>query len=333
MAQKLFYKKGERRMRSTRIWLIIAASLVLIGSIILGGVMTMIKWDISKLSTAKYETNNYEISEKYTDILIVTNTADVVLVPSESEKTTVLCHEQNNIKHSVSVKDDALTIEVEDTRKWYEYIGINIGTPKITVTVPAKEYGTLSVRSDTGKVEVAKEFTFENVDISGNTGNVTNYACASGNVKIKTTTGSITVENISASNLELSVSTGNITVSDVICENDVKVNVSTGKTNLGDIKCKNLTTVGSTGNVSLKNVITSEKLSVKRTTGKINFDRCDAAELAVSASTGNVYGTLLSEKVFLCESSTGKVSVPKTTSGGRCEITTSTGDIIIEITP
>ena len=42
----------------TKIWLIIAASFVLIGCIIFGGVMTMLKWDFTKLSTDKYETND-----------------------------------------------------------------------------------------------------------------------------------------------------------------------------------------------------------------------------------------------------------------------------------
>ncbi len=34
---------------------------------------------------------------------------------------------------------------------------------------------------------------------------------------------------------------------------------------------------------------------------------------------------------FIAESSTGKLDVPKTTSGGICEIKANTGDIVIEI--
>ena len=69
--------------KSTKIWLIIAASLVLIGLIIFAGVMSMVKWDFKKLSTVKYETNNYEITEEYRNISIVTNTADIVFVGGE----------------------------------------------------------------------------------------------------------------------------------------------------------------------------------------------------------------------------------------------------------
>ena len=39
----------------------------------------------------------------------------------------------------------------------------------------------------------------------------------------------------------------------------------------------------------------------------------------------------LSDKVFLTETDTGKVDVPKSITGGRCEITTDSGDITVEV--
>lgn len=315
----------------TKVWLITAACLMLIGCIIFGGVMTMLKWDFTKLSTGKYETNDYEITESYSDISIITDTADVVFAPSENQITSVVCHEQESVKHSVTVKNGKLVIEVSDTRKWYEYIAVNFDTPKITVSVPQGEYGALLVKSDTGNVEIPKDFTFESIDISESTGNVTNFASASENIIIKTSTGSIRVENVSASALDLSVSTGRVTVSDVSCEGDVKINVSTGKTNLTDIRCKNVVSNGNTGAISLKNVIAAEIFSIERSTGDVKFDGCDAAEIFVKTDTGDVTGTLLSDKAFVVETATGSVDVPKTASGGKCEITTSTGDINVSI--
>ena len=315
----------------TKVWIIIAASFVLVGGIIFGGVMSMLKWDFTKLSTVKCETNNYEITENFNNISIITDTADVVFVPSENQKVSVVCHEQKNMKHSVTVQNGELVIEVVDTRKWYEYIGINLGTLKITVYIPQDEYGMLFVKSSTGNVEIPTEFKFENIDISESTGNVTNYASASENIRIKTSTGNIRVENVSADTLDLSVSTGGITVSNATCEGNVKTNVSTGKTNLINIECKNVVSNGNTGAISLKNVIAAEKFSIERSIGDVKFDGCDATEISVKTDTGDVTGTLLSEKVFITETSIGRINVPKTTSGGKCEITTSTGDINISI--
>ena len=315
----------------TKVWLIIATSFVLVGGIIFVGVMSMLEWDFTKLSTGKYETNDHEIAENFKSISIITNTADIVLLPSENSKTSVSCYEQRNVKHLVAVNDGALVIEVVDTRKWYEHIGINFGTPKITVYIPQGEYGKLSIKSSTGDVEIPKEFKFENIDISESTGNVTNYASASEDIIIKTSTGNIHVENVSANTIDLSVSTGEVTVSDVTCEGDVKINVSTGKTNLTNIRCKNLVSTGNTGAISLKNVIAAEKFSIERSTGDVKFDGCDAAEISIETDTGDVRGCLLTDKIFIVQTDTGDVDVPKTVTGGKCEITTSTGDINISI--
>ncbi len=317
--------------KQTKIWLIIAFSLLLVGCIIFGGAMTMLKWDFSKLSTIKYETNEYSINQEYKNISILTKTADILFVPSENSRTSVVCQEQKNVKHSVSVNDGTLIIENIDTRKWYEYVGINLGTPKITVYVPQGEFGALSVKSSTGCVEIPKEFKFETIDISASTGNVTNFSSASNLIKIKTSTGNIRIENITANALDLSVSSGRITASNITSDGEVRINVSTGKANLTDIECENIISSGDTGDITLKNVIAKGKLTIKRSTGDIKFDGSDAAELNIETDTGDITGSLLSDKVFITQTDTGSVDVPKTVTGGKCEITTDTGDIKINI--
>jgi len=317
--------------RTTKLWLIIAATLVLVGGIIFGGVMTVFEWDFTKLSTVKYETNDYEINEAYKNILIQTNTADIVFLPSENSKTSIVCHEQKKAKHSVTVNDGTLVIEIVDTRKWYEHIGIIFSAPKITVYIPQGEYGTLSVNGSTGDVKIPNDFKFESIDISISTGSVKCLASTLEQIKIKTSTGDICVENVLADTIDLSVSTGSVTVSEVTCKGDIKINVSTGKTNITDIDCKNVVSSGSTGDIFLKNVIATEKFTVERSTGKVKFEGSDAAEILVKTDTGDVTGNLLTDKVFITQTDTGSIDVPKTVTGGRCEITTDTGNIKINI--
>ncbi len=317
--------------KCAKIWLIIVSSLVVLGCGFFAGVMTMLDWDFTKLSTVKYETNEHQIEKDYKSISVITDTADIVFVPSTNMETSVVCREQNNMKHSVTVQDDTLVIEVTDTRKWYEHIGIFFSSPKITVYIPSGEYALLSVKGDTGDVEIPNAFNFDSIDISVSTGDIKNYACASDNIKIKTTTGDIKTEDISTGTLWLSVSTGDITVSNITCEGDVNIQVSTGDARLDDISCKSVISSGSTGDISLKNVISTEKYSIERSTGDVQLDRCDAAEIYIKTDTGDVRGTLLSEKIFIVATDTGRVNVPKTITGGRCEITTDTGDIRIKI--
>lgn len=316
---------------STKILIIAAISLILVGSMIFGCVMLTLNWDITKLSTDKYETNEHEISESFSSVSVVTETASIVFLPSDNEKCSVVCYEEEKVKHSVFVKDDTLTVEAVNTKKWYEHIGINIGSPKITVYLPLSEYRDLYVKTNTGAVEIPKDFTFENIEITENTGSVKCYASASDSLKIKTTTGSIRIEGVSANYIDLSVSTGKVTLSNTVCAGDVRVNVSTGNAELSGVSCKNLTSSGSTGSISLVNVIATEKLSVERSTGSVKFSRSDASDILVKTDTGNVSGSLLSEKVFITSTDTGRIDVPKTASGGRCEISTDTGNIIISI--
>ncbi len=318
----------------TKVWLIIAASLVLIGCILFAGVMSTLRWDFTKLSTVKYETNTYEISEVFDSISMNADTADIVFAFSDNGKCRVACHEEENAKHSVTVEDGTLTVELIDERSisdYIQYIGINIGSPKITVYLPETEYASLLIYEDTGDVEIPKDFTFKDVDISLSTGDVDFCASASEMIKIKTSTGDIHVENVSAGELDISVSTGKVTVLGVTCKGDVRVDVSTGKAYLTDIACKSVISSGSTGDISLDNVIAAEKFSIKRSTGDIRFDSSDAAEIFAETDTGDVTGTLLTDKVFITQTDTGGVDVPKTATGGRCEIITNTGNIKITV--
>ena len=317
--------------KSTKIWLIAAACLVLIGCIMFGGVMSMLKWDFTKLSTVKYETNNYEIFEDYQNISIVTDTADIVFVPSETGETTVVCYEPEHTEHSVTVTDSTLIISVQNTRKWYEHISLSFSTPKITVSMPRGEYGMLLATASTGNVEIPECFKFETMGISENTGNVTVFSPVLGAVSIKGSTGAIRVENITAGALNLSVTTGSITVSNIDCKGDATFNVSTGKTVLTDLTCKNVISHGDTGSLRMTNVVAAGSFRLSRSTGDIQLDGSDAAEIFVQTDTGNVTGTLLSEKVFITQTDTGRVRVPNTASGGTCEIRTDTGDIKLDI--
>ena len=319
--------------KCAKIWLITAVLLILTGGIIFGGVMSVLKWNFKELSTNKYVENIYNVSEEFTSISVDTDTSDILFIPTENLQGSVTCYEQKKVSHSVSVKDGVLTVETLDTRKWYDHIGINFSAPSIKIYIPRGEYGALSVKTDTGDIDIPEELKFKSIDIKTDTGDVTNYASASETIKVKTSTGKIQIEDISAASLDLSVTTGNVTLSGGSCDGDIKIKVSTGKSYLTDVICKSLLSSGRTGDISLKNVTVSEKLSIERSTGGVSFESLDADEIFVKTDTGDVTGTLRSEKVFITKTDTGRVSVPDSVTGGRCEISTDTGNIKISIVP
>lgn len=309
----------------------IITALVVVGLIIFIAVMHQYQWDFTKLSTGNYETNTYTVKEQFHNISVNTDTADVTFMLSQDKICTVECYEDPKSKHSVAVQGDTLAINLVEQKAWYDYIGIDFDSPKIKISLPQTYYNALEVKESTGDVQIPKEFTFQDVDIRLSTGHVAFYADADRQVKIRTSTGSIRVENASVGALDLTASTGGITVSDTMCAGDAHLEVSTGKTLLDTFSCKNLSSEGDTGDISLSNVAVAEEIEIERSTGDVQFDGVDAGEIFVETDTGDVTGTLLSEKVFLIETDTGRVDVPKSITGGRCEISTDTGDIRLEI--
>ncbi|MBQ1566073.1 MAG: DUF4097 family beta strand repeat protein [Clostridia bacterium] len=315
---------------AAKVWLIIAAVLVVGGLVLFGIVMSAKQWDFSELGVGgKNQIKTYRITEAFQSISMETDTADICFVPSADGTCRVECCESEQEKHTVVVLNGVLTIRHVDEREWFERISLFAETPKITVYLPAGEYDSLVITEHTGDIELPEAFSFRTADITASTGDVKTAASAE-RIAIQTSTGDIAVENVKADTMELSVSTGRVTVQSVACTGGLSICVSTGKTQLTDVSCGLLISTGSTGDLSMKNTVVATMLSIERSTGDVRFDGCDAAEITVKTGTGDVTGTLLSDKVFLTETGTGRIDVPKSTVGGRCEIKTDTGDIKID---
>ena len=278
-----------------KIWLLTAAALILIGGLMFVGVMSALKWDFTKLSTVRYVTKDYEITEEFTNISIDSNTAKIQILPSEDQTVRVTCLEEEFEPFDVSVQEGTLKIEVQNNKNWYHHIGISFGSPKLTVYLPEETYAQLT---------------------------------------IKNTTGAVSVEHIDAENMTITVSTGHVTVTDVSCSETMRIKTTTGKTELKNIQCGNLWSDGNTGDITMEQVEATWKLFAERTTGNVQFSRCDAREISISSTTGDVSGSLLTPKNYEVKTTTGKVSVPQTDScmtdtNGSCVIETTTGNITI----
>ena len=293
--------------------------------------MSAYHWDFTALSTEKYETNQYAVIDEFKGISISTDTSDISFAPSEDNQCRVVCHERAEERRSPFVKDGVLIIDSEEkgTDKWYKYINISFDSPKITVYLPEAEYDSLFIKTSTGSVEIPDGFSFANTEISLVTGDINFSASAYEYAKLRTDTGNITVKNTATGMLDIYTSIGDVKVLGVDSAGDIKINSETGNTSLTDIKCENLVSIGEMGDISLRNVIAANKFHIENDTGSVEFDRSDAVEIFVKVDMGDIKGSLLTDKIFIAESDMGNVNVPRTVSGGRCELITDTGDIEI----
>ena len=312
-------------------WIITAIVLLVTGIVICGVSFGVLGFDLGKLSTVTYVTNTYDVSEKFQNISIDGDTENIKFVFSEEEKCRVVCFEEENDLHTVGVEDQTLTIEKKDRKGFWWNVSIATESPSITVYLPEKVYKELSIESDTGDVEIPKEFSFDTIDVNLDTGDMSCLASAEGDIRVRTDTGHITIADVTAAGMLLSSDTGKMELSDVKISGDLEIQEHTGKVVLENVKCRNFTSDGDTGSLVMTNVTASGEFNLERNTGDIEFHGCDAETIYVETDTGDVTGTLLTDKVFITETDTGSVDVPKSVTGERCEISTDTGDIRIEI--
>lgn len=317
--------------KATKIWLVIATCLVIAGLLLFAWAMSALNWDFTKLSTAKLESNTYEIKEAFSSISIDVNTTEIEFVLTDGEECRIECYEFEKEKHTATVQNGTLVIGTINNRKWYDYIGIFLGSPKMTVYLPEDQFASLSIDTDTGDILIPADFSFDNLKIEGDTADVECLASVSKNIEIELDTGCINLDNIPAGKIDLSTSTGKIQLNSVTADGNIEIETDTGSVKLTDVTCTDFTAEGDTGTITLKNVFATGKFRIENDTGNVRFENSDASQIYVKTSTGNVTGSLASDKVFITQTSTGKISVPKTTTGGTCEIKTSTGDIDIII--
>ena len=295
--------------KSKIVWIIIAVSLIVLGALISTVSLAEMSFDFNNLNTQKYISNEHILAEDFTNIKIDVDTSNIEFVRSENNDCMIVSIDAEKTRHIITVENGTLIISLEDSRKWYDYIGVFTMSPSLTIHLPKDSYDLLNIEASTSDIVIQKDFTFGNVDIETDTGDVQLLSQVSNTLDITTDTGDVKIQDITAQNITL--------------ETD------TGETYLTNVNCNSLVSSGDTGDLILKNVDAGKKFDITRSTGDIKFDQCDAEELCIKTSTGDVSGTLLTDKVFICKTDTGDIDVPKTTTGGRCEITTDTGDIEI----
>ena len=316
---------------SIKVCLIVAASLLALGVILFITAMAISQFKFAEVfTTASYETATHDITEEFDNISINTITVDVTVLPSDDDSAHVVCFDNKKITYAVAVTDGTLSIEANDERRWFEHLSIGYNAPEIRVYLPSDEYEALAIDLSTGDVRI-EELTFSSINIEVTTGDVECLASSTGELNIHTTTGDIGISGASAASMSLKTTSGDVNIFEISCDGDIHMKSTTGLSALTNVSCKNLTIDSGSGTSKMKNVIAAESIAIEKTTGDVEFDACDAAELNVKTTTGDVVGSLLTEKIFIVNTTTGDVNVPRTASGGICEIKTTTGDIEIEI--
>ena len=248
-------------MKKSIMWIVTISFLLLVAGIVL----------YSLARSCELETHEYDIKENFKDIKITTDTADIQFILSEKPNSFIVCEEEKNVKHSVIVKENTLRIEVDDNKKWYEDLGINLCTPKITVYLGKSEWSNILLETDTGNISLDNIIATGKLATETYTGNVNLEACDASEVFIKTDTGNILLDDvITAGKLAIETDTGNVKfeacdASEVIIETD------TGNVMGSFLTDKVVFAESDTGKIDIPKVIADEKCEIITDTGNIKI--------------------------------------------------------------
>ena len=317
--------------KSKKIIIIVSCVVVFLGLLIGCIGLYALGFDFRKLDNYTLQTRTYELTEDFTKLDLDMQTANLTLLPAQDGKAKVVCVEKEKQSHTVFVQDGVLKVQAENNRKWYDYIGFNFGEQTVTVYLPKTEYAKMTVEIRTGDIRVPKIFSFDEATITTNTGDVTWSASVDKDLNIVTDTGDIEVSALASEGaIKLKTDTGDMELLDITCKT-LGITTDTGDIEITGSSCANLAVESDTGDIEIERVAVAESLHVTTNTGDVEIENSDAATIKIQTDTGDVSGLLLSDKIFFTQTDTGDVDVPKTTSGGVCEVVTDTGDIYFRI--
>ncbi|MBQ1196856.1 MAG: DUF4097 family beta strand repeat protein [Clostridia bacterium] len=337
-------------MKKSIVAVTVAVLLIIAGIAIACAAFVMTDFKLDGFVTEAFEESTYTVDGGFGNILIAAQEHDLVILPSDNGECSIVCDESKSQKLEYGIESGVLVIKVVDDRKWYDHIDIFTGEASLTLYLPESRYTSLTAATDTGDITVSEQLSFTGSAIATSTGDIRFLAKIEGELGLASSTGDITVSDQELISLDASVSTGEIFIENVKATGRITLSGSTGRTELHSVEASGITSKGSTGDILLKNVYVENDINIKRgtgdvtltsviagafeietSTGDVKLNLSDAEEIDIETDTGRVEGTLLTEKVFITESSSGSIKVPHTTSGGTCKIRTSTGNIIITI--
>lgn len=274
------------------------------------------------------------LTEAFDSVKINTRDCDVKFVPyhGDADSQVTVTGMPESVTHSIVVEDGALRIDMIDEREWTDYIGIfhgfgRTGAMEMTVYLPAAEYESLQVRTDTGDITVGQELAFRKAVLRTDTGDISCVTGVSGELlDCITSTGDISVQHSVHNVMKLQSGTGAIKLG-VVAADEVHLKTNTGEVDGQNVKVKMFTCSSETGDVELKDVVAENYLQVFTETGDVEIEGCDAGAVNIETDTGDVEGHFLTSKWFRAHSDTGRVRVPDTREGGECRIETNTGNI------
>lgn len=320
--------------RSLKIALLAAGISILVGLFLIFTGLLMVSFDFSRLSTADFETNTYEIAEDFQSIHIQTNEHNITLQPSADGSCRLICTDSDRVTHSMAVENGTLTVRRTDNRRWYQHIGIYLGEDdelSVTLFLPKDRYDALYAKSVSGDITLPDGFSFAELELTSTSGEIMVQSSSASKLSVSTVSGDIELSGTTAQTLTVCSTSGETDLSRLTAES-LRVQTTSGDQELQELQIAGPAELETTsGEVALKDTL-ANSVQIQTVSGDIALKNADASAFTVKTGSGWVEGTLRSGKLFTVHTTSGSIRVPDPDpAGGTFDVTTVSGDVTLKI--
>ena len=305
--------------KGTKIAIIIAAVLLVVGCVMAGIGYTVIGGNI----TVDYEQKDkYEkrFSDEVNKIEVELRSERVELYVISGDEYVVEYYDNARKYLDVELDGDILRVARNNVRvKWYENIHIGFEEPIVDVRigVPTEFYGEVELNAGSGGISV-EGLTLEKP------------------LQVSVGSGGIGINNVYCSELTASTGSGGMKIDGVTVIKDASITAGSGGIRIEELRCgEKFKAEAGSGAIRLEDC-SADTVRLKTASGSINFEDFSYDSSAyISAGSGGVRGELTGrERDYSIRSDTdsGSCNLPERTDNGKkiLDVSTGSGSIKIE---
>ena len=294
--------------------------------------------------------HTYSISEDIKSIDVLVKKADfsVSITTDDIETAKLELIYSKKAISDYSVSDGTLSVTA---KRNFPLNIFNGEEGKIILTLPKKDYKTLSINSSSGDITL-KEISFTgSVKIDATSSDVEFSGVAAYSLICDITSGDFDAENCSVVKEITHKSTSGEVNADKISAESLEIDLTSGDADIKNSVFTSLLAKSTSGDIELNGVTVTKEASLDLNSGCVDIDsstfgsfksestsgnlvmkNSDAGELDISSTSGDITLTLLTPKNFVVETTSGKQDVIGTVyTQPLCKINTTSGDVTVRI--
>lgn len=310
--------------KSTKIALLVAAALLVIGTVLCAVSLQSVGFDFYKLSTSNGRSEEMKKetfdAQNILEIQLEIDIDDLHLIRSEDSQIHLQYTNWNNRKYEISSNGGTLTVTQGDVKgphgvPWFSF-DFGDEDHDVFLALPEDYAGDLQISSGVGDVELEAELRL------------------SGSLDFQLDSGSFRADSLTAPRITVETDIGDIAGNDWSADTYLFLATQTGDIDLegsqiaGDLICQT-----DIGEITLS-AVESGTVQLSTQTGDIHLERLRADRVTASTDIGDISGTLVgieAEYTIFTETDIGDSSLKDRagTTQRQLDLETETGDISV----